>query len=58
MWQRMASDPSTGLRTGLHPKLLAQVAHTVPFAGLPDVFPQLLQGRLRGRAVVEIRAGT
>jgi len=47
IWQRLASD--------LHPRLLAKVAHTVPFAGLPQVFPQLLQGKLRGRSVVEIK---
>ena len=65
LWERMATDPlrlssgqaSAGLRTGLYPKLLAQVAHTVPFAGLPEIFPQLLQGKLRGRTVVEIKAG-
>ncbi len=55
IWQRMAADPSTGLRTGLQPKSLAQIAHTVPFAALPEVFPQLLQGKLRGRTVVEIK---
>ncbi|MDD2915035.1 MAG: oxidoreductase [Gallionella sp.] len=55
IWQRLATDPSTGLRTGLRPKSLAQVAHTVPFAELPQVFPQLLQGKLRGRTVVEIK---
>ncbi len=49
MWKRMATD--------LRPKLLAQVAHTVPFAGLPEIFPQLLQGKLRGRTVIEIKAG-
>lgn len=49
LWQRMATD--------LRPKLLAQVAHTVPFAGLPEIFPQLLQGKLRGRTVIEIKAG-
>ena len=47
IWRRMAND--------LHPKSLAQVVHTVPFAELPQVFPQLLQGRLRGRTVVEIK---
>ena len=46
IWQRLSSD--------LRPQLLAQVAHTVPLAELPQVFPQLLQGRLRGRTVVEI----
>jgi acrylyl-CoA reductase (NADPH) len=55
MWQRLANDPSTGLRTGLRPKSLAQIAHTVPFAALPEVFPHLLQGRQRGRSVVEIK---
>ena len=48
MWQRLATD--------LRPKQLAQVAHTVPFAELPQVFPLLLQGKLRGRSVVEIKA--
>ena len=47
IWRRLATD--------LRPKLLAQVAHTVPFAGLPQVFPQMLQGKLRGRTVVEIK---
>ncbi len=49
LWQRMATD--------LNPKLLARVVHTVPFAGLPEIFPQLLQGKLRGRTVIEIKAG-
>ena len=47
IWQRLA--------TGLHPKLLAKVAHRVPFSELPQVFPLLLQGKLRGRSVVEIK---
>ncbi len=47
IWQRLASD--------LYPKQLAQVVHTVPFTGLPQVFPQMLQGKLRGRSVVEIK---
>ena len=47
IWQRLASD--------LRPKSLAQVAHTVPFSELPQVFPLLLQGRQRGRSVVEIK---
>ena len=63
IWRRLATNPlrpnsvqaSTGLRAGLRPQLLAQMAHTTPFAELPQVFPQLLQGRLRGRTVVEIR---
>jgi acrylyl-CoA reductase (NADPH) len=48
MWQRLATD--------LHSPTLAQVAHTVPFAELPQVFPLLMQGKLRGRSVVEIKA--
>jgi acrylyl-CoA reductase (NADPH) len=47
IWQRLA--------TGLRPRLLAQVAHTVPFAELPKIFPLMLQGKLRGRSVVEIK---
>jgi len=46
IWRRLAGD--------LRPELLAQVAHTAPFADLPQVFPQMLQGRLRGRTVVGI----
>ncbi len=48
IWRRLASD--------LRPQLLGQVAHAVPFAELPQVFPQLLQGRQRGRTVVEIKS--
>lgn len=63
IWQRLASDPaqlssgriSAGLGTGLRPKLLAQIAHTIPFAELPQVFPLMLQGKLRGRVVVGIK---
>jgi acrylyl-CoA reductase (NADPH) len=47
IWQRLA--------TGLRPRLLAQVAHTVPFAELPKIFPLMLQGKLHGRSVVEIK---
>ena len=47
IWQRLASD--------LHPKLLAQVAHAVPFAELQQVFPAMLQGKHRGRTVIEIK---
>ena len=47
IWQRLATD--------LHPRLLKQVAHVVPFAELPQVFPLMLQGKLRGRTVVGIR---
>ncbi|MDH4286482.1 MAG: zinc-binding dehydrogenase, partial [Gallionella sp.] len=47
IWQRLSTD--------LRPKLLVQVAHTVPFAELPQVFPQLLQGKARGRTVVGLK---
>jgi len=45
VWQRLATD--------LHPGLLAQVVHREPFIGLPKFFPLMLQGKLRGRTVVE-----
>ncbi len=48
MWQRLATD--------LYPGLLAKVAHTVPFSELPQIFPLLLQGKLHGRSVIEIKA--
>jgi acrylyl-CoA reductase (NADPH) len=47
-WQRLATD--------LHPKKLAQVVQTVAFAELPQIFPQLLQGKLHGRSVIEIKS--
>lgn len=46
IWQRLATD--------LRPQQLAKVVHTVPFAGLPRVFLPMLQGKLRGRTVVDI----
>jgi len=49
IWRRLSGE--------LRPAALGQVAHRVPFAELPDVFPRLLQGRARGRYVVDI-AGT
>jgi acrylyl-CoA reductase (NADPH) len=48
IWQRLATD--------LHPGQLSRIAHTVPFAELPQVFPMMLQGKLHGRSVVEIKA--
>ncbi len=48
IWQRLA--------TGLRPKQLGLVAHVVPFSGLPQVFPSMLQSKLHGRSVVEIKA--
>jgi acrylyl-CoA reductase (NADPH) len=48
IWHRLATD--------LYPALLARVAHSVPFTELPKVFPLLLQSKLHGRSVVEIKA--
>ncbi len=46
MWQRLAGD--------LKPQALAQIAYSVPFSKLPDVFPKLLRSEIRGRTVIEI----
>jgi len=46
LWQRMAEE--------LKPIKLAQLTHKVPFAQLPEVFPKLIEGGMRGRAVVQI----
>jgi NADPH2:quinone reductase len=46
LWQRLASD--------LRPRALAQIAHPVPFADLPEVFPKILRSEIRGRTVIEI----
>ncbi len=48
IWRRLAAD--------LKPHQLTQVVHEVPFAELPQVFPQLLQGKQRGRTVIGIKA--
>lgn len=53
IWQRLASDPSTGLRTGLYPKQLGRVAHCVAFENLPETFAPLLQGKSHGRTVIQ-----
>jgi len=47
IWDRLASD--------LRPKLLELVAQIVPFSDFPQAFPLMLQGKLRGRRVVEIK---
>ena len=47
IWDRLASD--------LRPKQLELVAQIVPFSDIPQVFPLMLQGKLRGRRVVEIK---
>ncbi|HLY95609.1 MAG: oxidoreductase [Sideroxydans sp.] len=46
IWQRLAGE--------LKPRQLAQLAHKVPLADLPEVFPRMLRGETRGRAVVQI----
>jgi len=46
IWQRLAGE--------LKPRQLAQLAHTVPFAELSEVFPRMLHGEVRGRTVVQI----
>lgn len=48
IWQRLATD--------LHPKRLDQIAHTIPFAELPQAFPLMMQGKLHGRTVVKTKA--
>lgn len=48
IWQRLSAD--------LHPKQLAKVVKKVHFADLPQIFPQMLQGQVRGRVVVDIKA--
>lgn len=49
IWQRLAGD--------LCPQNLAQIAHEVPFAQMPQVFPKLLRGEMRGRTVVDFGVG-
>jgi NADPH:quinone reductase-like Zn-dependent oxidoreductase len=46
IWQRLAGE--------LKPRQLAQLAHTVQFARLAEVFPRMLHGESRGRTVVQI----
>lgn len=46
LWQRLARE--------LKPRQLARLAHSVPFADLPEVFPAMIRGETRGRAVVQI----
>ena len=49
IWRRLAGE--------LKPQLLSRLAHTVPFAQLPEVFPAMLRGESRGRSVVQIAGG-
>lgn len=46
LWQRLADE--------LYLSRLNEVAHTVPFAQLPAIFEQVMQGQSHGRIVVEI----
>ena len=48
IWQRLATD--------LRPEQLNKVVNEVHFADLPQIFPKLIQGQLRGRVVVDIKA--
>lgn len=49
IWQRLAGD--------LCPQNLAQIAHVVPFAQMPEVFPKMLRGEIRGRTVLDFGVG-
>ncbi|MDQ8705663.1 oxidoreductase [Streptomyces sp. LHD-70] len=46
LWQRMNDD--------LRPRHLDEIARTIDFRELPQVFPQFLAGRMRGRIVVRV----
>jgi NADPH2:quinone reductase len=46
LWQRLATE--------LRPQAFDKIAHTLPFAQLPEIFPKMLRGETRGRTVVEI----
>ena len=47
VWQRLATD--------MKPPLLHEMARTIPFAALPDVFDDFMQARIARRVVVEMR---
>ncbi len=46
VWQRLASD--------LRPPLLKEMVRTIPFDQLPGAFDDFVQGRVRGRVVVDL----
>jgi NADPH2:quinone reductase len=46
IWGRLASD--------LKPRHLAEIAHDITLAELPDYFEKMLKGQIRGRAVVRL----
>jgi NADPH2:quinone reductase len=45
IWRRLGTD--------LYPAQLAEVTHCVPFSQLPEIFAHMLQGKSRGRTVVQ-----
>lgn len=47
-WRRLATD--------MHPPMLPAITDTIPFEGLPSVFDQFIDARIRGRIVVRITA--
>lgn len=49
IWQRLAGE--------LHPQQFGQIAHSIPFARLPEAFPRMLRGESRGRTVVDFGIG-
>jgi putative YhdH/YhfP family quinone oxidoreductase len=57
IWERLSTDPSTGIRTGLRPDLLELVVQPITFPQLPQAFQKMLQGQSRGRVVVKIADG-
>jgi NADPH2:quinone reductase len=48
IWERLATD--------LRPSQFDRIANTIPLNELPKVLPLLLQGKMRGRTVVGIKA--
>jgi acrylyl-CoA reductase (NADPH) len=46
VWQRLATD--------LRPPLLKDMVRTIPFEQLPGAFDDFIQGRVRGRVVVDL----
>jgi acrylyl-CoA reductase (NADPH) len=46
IWRKLATE--------LLPQQLDLISHTVPFEQLPEIFPKMLSGESRGRAVVKI----
>lgn len=45
IWRRLGTD--------LYPAHLAEVTHCIPFSQLPEAFAHMLQGKSRGRTVVQ-----